>query len=91
MRRPKNLPRHELIGLWVEVVESENEYEEGIYGKVVDETKSTLKVEAREEKTIKKVGRKFKFELPSGEEVKVGGDLLEGRPEERIKRAKKWA
>ncbi|MFP4633679.1 MAG: ribonuclease P protein component 1 [Candidatus Aenigmatarchaeota archaeon] len=92
MRDAKNLPRHELIGLEVRVMESENEVEEGIQGKVIDEGKSVLKVEHEDdEKTLAKKGRVFNFKLPSNEEVKVEGDVLEGRPEERIKKKlRKW-
>ncbi|MFP4116622.1 MAG: ribonuclease P protein component 1 [Candidatus Aenigmatarchaeota archaeon] len=92
MRKVENLPRHELIGLEMEVVESENTSEEGIHGKVVDEHKSVLKVECEgDEKTLRKRGRVFKFELPSGKKCKIEGELLEGRPEERIKKKlRKW-
>ncbi len=92
MRNPGNLPRHELIGLGVEVVESENKDEVGIKGKVVDEMKSVLKVECKgDEKTLQKRGRVFKFKLPPNKEVMVEGNILEGRPEDRIKKKlKKW-
>lgn len=86
------MPRHELIGLEVEVVKSTNKDEEGIDGKVIDEMKSVLKVESGGEvKTVKKEGRTFRFGLPSDEEVEVRGAILEGRPEDRVKkRFKKW-
>lgn len=92
MRKLENLPRHELIGLELEVVESENKAEEGIKGKVVDERKSVLKVECEgDEKTLRKKGRVFGFKLPSNEEGKIEGEVLEGRPEERIKKKlRKW-
>lgn len=92
MRKPKNLPRHELIGLKIEVVESENKDEEGIHGKVIDETKSTFKIESEDGiKRMRKKGRTFKFHLPSGEEMKVVGDVLEERPQDRIKKKlRKW-
>ncbi|MFP4045481.1 MAG: ribonuclease P protein component 1 [Candidatus Aenigmatarchaeota archaeon] len=92
MRTVKNLPRHEIIGLEVEVIESSNTDEQGLSGKVVDEQENVLKIEADVEvKTVQKSGRKFVFELPSGKKVKVSGDLIQGKPEERIKkRLKKW-
>ena len=92
MRTLENLPRHELIGLEVKVIESENEAEEGINGKVIDERESVLKVECEgDEKTLQKGGRVFRFKLPSGEEAKVEGEVIEGRPEERIKKKlRKW-
>lgn len=92
MRKPKNLPRHELIGLRVLVSGSENSSEEGTSGKVVDETKNTLTIDTENgEKRIKKTGRTFDFDLPSGKTVRVKGEVIEGRPEERIKaKLKKW-
>lgn len=92
MRKPENLPRHELIGLVAQVVESENEAEVGLEGRVVDEGKKVLKVECEGDvKTLQKEGRVFRFELPSGKVAEVGGDVLVGRPEERIKKKlKKW-
>lgn len=92
MRKPKNLPRHELIGLKVKVVKSKNQDEERIHGRVIDETKSTLDIESEDGvKRIRKEGRTFKFDLPSREEVKVKGRVLEGRPEDRIKKKlRKW-
>jgi ribonuclease P protein subunit POP4 len=92
MRTPKNLPRHELIGLEVKIIESENRDEKGITGKVVDERKSILKIEVKdEEKTVRKKGRTFEFALPSGKKTRIGGEVIEGRPKDRIKkRLKKW-
>ncbi len=92
MRTLENLPRHELIGLKVEVLMSENRPEEGIEGKIIDEGKSVLKIECEgEEKTVQKQGRVFKFHLPSGHKCKMDGEVLVGRPEERIKKKlKKW-
>lgn len=92
MRKVKNIPQHEIIGLKVEITESSNQDEEKVRGKVVDEKENVLKIEAEERiKTIQKSGRSFLFELPSGKKVKVKGDLLKGKPEERIKkRLNKW-
>lgn len=41
---PENLPKHELIGLQVEVTESTDESLEGLKGEVMDETKSMLRI-----------------------------------------------
>ncbi len=82
-RTPKNLPRHELIGLEVEVVESTGN-RQGIKGKVVNETESTLVVETDEgEKTVPKEESHLQF-MVDDLKVRVNGRLLEGKPEERI-------
>ena len=88
----KNVIRHELIGLTVEVVESTNKFNIGIKGTVVDETKNLLIIEADKKiKKIQKKGTKFIFTIPSGKKVKVNGTKIVRRPEERIKlKVKKW-
>ncbi len=78
---PENLPRHELIGLKAEVVESEDENQTGIKGEVLDETQNTLRI--RDKQVEKKISV-FRFTLPSGEKVKVDGELIAKRPEERV-------
>jgi len=88
----KNLIRHELIGLDVEVVGSTNKFHVGIKGLVVDETKNLLIIETRKGiKKIQKKGAKFIFTIPDGKKVKVNGTKIVVRPEERIKlKVKKW-
>ena len=88
----RNLIRHELIGLPVEVVESSNKFQIGIKGKVVDETKNLLIIETKNGlKKIQKKGSKFIFKIPSGKKVKVDGERIIARPEDRIKlKVKKW-
>jgi len=89
---PKNLIRHELIGLKTEVVNSTNKFQIGIKGTVIDETKNTIVVETNKGfKKIQKKGSTFIFEIPSGKRVKVIGDKIAVRSEERIKlKVKKW-
>ena len=87
MVTPKNLIRHELIGLEVEVVKGNNLSQVGIKGKIVEETRNTLIVstDKGEKKLLKKeviLKIKLKDEL-----VEVDGERLVGKPEERIK---KW-
>lgn len=92
MISPKNLIRHELIGLDVEVVESKNKFQIGVKGTVVDETKNTLTVET--DKGLKKIQKKgsiFIFKIYDGKKVKVNGNKIAVRPEERTKlKVKKW-
>lgn len=89
---PKNLIRHELIGLTIEIVESTNKFQTGIKGMVVDETKNILTIET--DKGLKKIQKKgsiFIFKIPNGKKVKVIGNKIVARPEERIKlKVKKW-
>lgn len=89
---PKNLVRHELIGLKVYVKDSANPSLRGIRGRVVDETYNLLVIETA--KGDKKVPKKlciFVFTLPNRKKVKVDGKLLVARPEDRIKKKfPKW-
>ncbi len=93
MRKPENLPRHELIGLYVEVSKAKDPKKVGICGRVVDETRNLLKIEFnKKEVKIPKKECEFIFTLPEGQKVQVAGELLFGRPEERLKKKlpKKW-
>ncbi|MCS4541585.1 MAG: ribonuclease P protein component 1 [Euryarchaeota archaeon] len=84
---PKNLIRHELIGLLAEVVKSTHPNYIGIKGKVIDETKNTLIIDQNgKEKTIPKAEVTLHFTLPEDTIVEVYGKLLVGRPEDRIKK-----
>ncbi len=95
MITPQNVVRHELIGLRVKVA-----YPPGTKpssaeatGKVVDETRNTLTVEsAGKEKVFIKDQCTFSFYLPGPKKwVRVRGDVIVARPEDRIKkRLKSW-
>lgn len=78
---PENLPRHELIGLQAEVVDSSDENQVGISGEVLDETESMLRIDDKE---VEKEGCVFLFEIPSGEKVRLEGEIIAKRPEERV-------
>ncbi|MFZ2070032.1 MAG: ribonuclease P protein subunit [Halobacteriota archaeon] len=84
---PGNLLQHELIGLKAEVEESSNSSMKGLCGIVVDETRNTFVIETERmvEKRIAKNGNRFVFELNEGVRVRVRGNLLVSRPEDRIK------
>jgi ribonuclease P protein subunit POP4 len=87
MITPNNLVRHELTGLLVKVADSKNPANKGIEGTVVNETRNTLVIETRKgEKTLLKGQCTFIFELPGGEKVKVDGEILVARPEDRLKK-----
>ncbi len=90
---PKTLIYHCLIGLKVKIVKSFNPFHLKVKGKVVDETKNTLIIKTeKNEKRIPKKNCTFQFYLPDNQIVEVKGDLLLGRPEERIKKRikNKW-
>ena len=92
MINKKNFPKHEFIGLKVKVLESSNENQIGIEGKIVDETKKIIKIESKSgEKSIQKKGSVFEFEIPKNGKITIIGNEIEIRPEDRIKKNfKRW-
>ncbi len=87
MITPKNLIRHELIGLMVEVVGANNPSQVGLNGKIVDETRHTLiMATSHGEKRLMKRCIVIRVKLKN-QKVEVCGERLVGKPEERIK---KW-
>jgi ribonuclease P protein subunit POP4 len=90
--RPENILRHELIGLKTIVARSSNALIVGTRGRIVDETRNTVKLSTREGvKMIPKGIAVFRFDLPDGSIVEVEGAKLVGRPENRMKgRGRKW-
>ncbi len=86
MRSPTNIVRHELIGLDVVVVDAQNKNLIGIKGEIVDETKNALVIEtAQGEKMVLKKGTDFQVSV-NNQEIIIKGDILVGRPEDRIKK-----
>ncbi|MDD4878586.1 MAG: ribonuclease P protein subunit [Candidatus Nanoarchaeia archaeon] len=78
--------RHELIGLEIEVTASKNQSLVGIKGKIVDETKNTLRVRANSRVlTIMKNTIMFKANV-DGKNIEIDGNCIMGRPEDRIKK-----
>lgn len=88
MINPKNIFQHELIGLSVKVVNSTHDGFIGIEGKVVDETKNTIKIEQKDEteKIVPKRIATFHFNLPDGIIIEIEGKIIIARPEDRIKK-----
>ncbi|MEM0089479.1 MAG: ribonuclease P protein subunit [Archaeoglobaceae archaeon] len=85
-RRLADLIARDWIGLVVEVVESPNECELSLRGEVVDETEKTLKIMTEKGlKVVAKKGRSFRVEF-EGRVVRVKGELIAFKPEERIMR-----
>ncbi len=85
--RRRFLVKHELIGLKAKVVEAADPSHRGLEGRVVDETRNTLRIEVdTRELTIPKKGSVFAFLV--GEEVLIQGERLLYRPEDRTKKAR---
>lgn len=79
----KRLARSELIGLDVKVIESENHFNKGIKGKIIDETKNMFIIKTKEtRKKIIKDQCVFEFKEKN---IQINGKSLSTRPEERIK------
>ena len=85
MRNPKNILQHELIGMHCKVISSQNRYQIGIKGKIIDETLKTILIKSgNERKNIQKKGTIFRITL-SDKKIDVDGNFLLARPEDRIK------
>lgn len=77
----------EFIGLKARVVESKQPSYKGIRGIVVDETRNTLVIRHKdEEKVVVKNVSVFHFALPDGTIIKIDGNAILGRPEDRVKK-----
>ncbi len=88
MRNAKNLGNHELIGLNVQVYRA-NSDELSYEGRVVDETKNTFVLETLgRDNRIAKHGHYFDFLLDNSS-VRMNGDKISFRPEDRTKKVKR--
>lgn len=87
---PKNVIRHELIGLNARVIKAKNPVNIGIKGKIINETYKTLVIEkGGEEKRVFKEHITLILQLPNKTKVEVNGELLVARPWDRIKKKQK--
>lgn len=88
-RTPRNLHAHELIGLECEVLESRDPTLKSLKGKVIDETKNVIIVQASDKLIhIPKNIATFNFKLPSSATVTIAGRGLTFRPEDRVSKVK---
>jgi len=85
------LLNHELIGLQVEVLEDSNPCNIGIKGTVIDESLNTVVIGQGKPRRVAKKDAVFKFTI-NGEVVKVEGQALQSRPEDRVKKTikRRW-
>jgi ribonuclease P protein subunit POP4 len=90
--RPENIMRHELIGLKTIVARSSNLSLVGTRGRIIDETRNTVKLSTRQgDKVVPKGVAVFRFDLSDGTIVEVEGAKLVGRSENRMKaRGRRW-
>jgi ribonuclease P protein subunit POP4 len=80
-----NVVTHELIGLQATVVESTNTDSVGISGRIIDESRNTLTIDTLgREKKIAKHGNTFDLTISENDTVRIAGDLIVGRPEDRV-------
>ena len=82
----KDFLRHELIGLKMEVIDSKNKNLIGLKGIIIDETRNTLTIKDNDKiKTLLKEQVTLKI-YAEDHEIKINGELLVGRPEDRLKK-----
>jgi ribonuclease P protein subunit POP4 len=82
----KNLVKHELIGLYIEVINSKNPTLKGVSGKIIDETKSTIKIKSQKgTKIIIKDQIKMLITIDN-KKIEIDGSKLVGKIEDRLKK-----
>ena len=78
---------HEFIGLQLTVTAASDPTLKGLVGIIRDETRNTLRVEARGKLLIlPKAGTIFNLKLDNGEILTVPGIEVKYRPEDRVKK-----
>jgi ribonuclease P protein subunit POP4 len=81
----RNVMRHELIGLDVLVSGASNPGQNGLSGRIIDETRNLLVIETPKGiKRIAKMHSVFRVSLPGRELVEIDGSVLVLAPEKRI-------
>ncbi len=83
----RNIYYHELIGLYIRVLEHTDPSLVGLTGRIVDETQKTLLIETEtgRRKRVYKEHGVYEIVLPRGEKVIIRGFEILGRPEDRLK------
>jgi ribonuclease P protein subunit POP4 len=84
---PKNVLRHELIGLFAKIVESPDLTLQGMSGTIVFETKNMISIrkDSVTRQAAKRAAKKIKLQTHSGA-CFISGSTLIGKPEDRITR-----
>lgn len=91
MRTPENILMHELIGLDCRVMSSASRMQDGMNGRIADETMKNIVLETSNGmKTVPKKGAVFSVKIGACN-VGILGDAIIARPEDRIKKKfRKW-
>ena len=77
--------KKELIGCKIEIIKSNNACDEGMKGRISDETKNTLVVETKDgNKRLLKNNIIIKTVI-DGKVVEIPGKNIQGKPKDRIK------
>ncbi len=85
MITPRNVVRHELIGLDVLVAGAANPLQRGMAGRIIDETRNLLVIETPKGiRRVAKMHSTFRVSLPGRELVEIDGSVLVLAPEKRI-------
>jgi len=79
----KKFVKYELIGSEIEIMGSKNKSLVGVRGKISDETKNMFILD--DGKKIIKSQCTFKMKI-NGKTAEINGEVLVGRPEDRIKK-----
>ena len=87
MKVTPRIVQREFIGLNAEIARSSNHTYAGISGRVVDETRNLLFImHQNQKKAIIKNTAVFHFTMHDGAVVEINGNVIVGRPEDRIKK-----
>lgn len=87
MKITPNILKREFIGLESTISQSSHFDYIGLRGKVIKETKNTFTIlHKTKPKNIIKNSAIFRFKLYDGQTVEIDGNLLVGRPEDRLKK-----
>ena len=88
MRTTNNLLFHTFIDLNVEVIRCSDYSNQGLKGRIVDETKNMIIIERAngKEKKLPKTACVFRFFLEDGKTMDVDGSAIAFRPVERPKK-----
>lgn len=90
---PKNILRHELIGLQAAISTSKDPNMLKQSGAIINETQKTLTLRTAKKALItEKKSSTYKITLKDKTQLQINGKLLYGRPEDRIKKKSqnKW-
>lgn len=87
MKITPNILKQEFIGIESTISQSSHFDYIGLHGKIIDETKNTFTILHKSKpKNIIKNSAIFRFKFYDGQTVEINGNLLVGRPEDRLKK-----